>query len=70
MPQKAFEGVLLQVRAYAIFPQMLQNRTYSILVLFLSDSENGSHISNQYISTFSFFFKSKSRRPRTWVLNR
>ena len=37
MPQKAFEGGILHVRAYAIFPEMPQNQTYSLL----SDSENG-----------------------------
>ena len=29
MPQKAFEGGILHMRAYAIFPEMPQNRTYS-----------------------------------------
>ena len=31
MPQKAFEGGIFHVRAYAIFPEMPQNRTYLIL---------------------------------------
>ena len=53
MPQKAFEGGISHVRAYAIFPEMPQNRTYSFsrfqidhvffsrsAQLFPSDSEN------------------------------
>ena len=31
MPQKAFEGGILHVRPYAIFPEMPQNRTLLIL---------------------------------------
>ena len=34
MPQKAFEGGILHVIAYAIFPEMPQNRTHSFSVLF------------------------------------
>ena len=34
MPQRAFERGILHVRAYAIFPEMPQNRTYSFSVLF------------------------------------
>ena len=34
MPQKACEGGIFHVRAYAIFPEMPQNRTYPFSVLF------------------------------------
>ena len=41
MPQKAFEGGILHVRAYAILPEMPQNRTYLLSVLF--SFSNRSH---------------------------
>ena len=57
MPQKAFEGGILHVTAYAIFPEMRQNRTYSFSVLF--SFSNWSRVFFSKCPTFlcSFFLK-------------
>ena len=57
MPQKTCEGGILHVKAYAIFPEMPQNRTYSFSVLFSFSNRSRAFFSKCPTFFCSFFLK-------------